>query len=238
KTPATDVGETHFDTNLLLEVDQIVKTHPSELLSVKIVKGELQATSKHGTTSTYRVLNRSKDEKRDITIEHLTPAERHLSGDSKPVEGSQNLYRFPLSIEPKKATMHAVTEERTQTVLEKVAAMNEDTIQMYLAHATVTAKVKEALKKLSEQKAELTETQRQIEEINKQLKEISDEQARLRQNLEKVPSSSEAYKRYVKKFDDQETQIEKLQEQLKQKQSAAKSQQKTLEDSFKGLTAE
>ena len=81
-------------------------------------------------------------------------------------------------------------------------------------------------------------TQRQIEEINRQLKEITDDQARLRQNLEKVPATSEAYKRYVKKFDDQETQIEKLQEQLKQKQAAAKGQQKTLEDSFKGLTAE
>src|SRR5262249_28803272 len=238
KTPAAEVTETHFDTNLFLEVDQIVKTHPTELLGAKIVKGELQATSKHGHPRTYRVLNRSKDEKRDVTVEHLVPAEWHLIGDAKPVEGSQNLYRFPLAIEHGKAAMHSVVEERTQTVNEKVATVSEDTIQMYLAHAAVSPKVKEALKKLSEQKAELTDTQKQIEEINKQLKEISDEQARLRQNLEKVPSTSEAYKRYVKKFDDQETQIEKLQEQLKQKQSAAKGQQKMLDDSFKGLSAE
>src|SRR5207247_11451390 len=113
-----------------------------------------------------------------------------------------------------------------------------DAIQHYLAHAAVSPKVKDALKLLSEQKAALSDTQKQVEEINRQLKEISDDQARLRQNLEKVPATSEAYKRYVKKFDDQETQNEKLQEQLKQKQTAAKAQQKTLDDSFKGLTAE
>ena len=60
----------------------------------------------------------------------------------------------------------------------------------------------------------------------------------MRANLREMPSTAEAYKRYLKKFDDQETQIEKLQDQLKQKQTAAKAQQKTLDDSFKGLTAE
>ena len=40
---------------------------------------------------------------------------------------------------------------------------------------TVPAKVKDALKRLADQKADLSATQRQIEEIYKQLKEIADE---------------------------------------------------------------
>src|SRR5262249_33510786 len=98
--------------------------------------------------------------------------------------------------------------------------------------------VKTALRKLSEQKSALSETQRQLTEINSQLKEISDDQDRLRKNLEKVPTMSEAHKRYVKKFDDQETQIEKLQEQQKQKQILEKKQLKELEENVKGLTVE
>jgi chromosome segregation ATPase len=161
-----------------------------------------------------------------------------LVGDARPVRGSQNLYLFPLVIEPGKAATLDVSEERTETAAQKIAALWDETIQMYRDHSAVSANVKDALKKLSDQKSGLAETQRQLDEIMKQLKEISDDQARLRQNLDKVPSSSEAYKRYVKKFDDQETQIEKLQEQLKQKQSAAKAQQKALEDSAKRLTVE
>ena len=70
------------------------------------------------------------------------------------------------------------------------------------------------------------------------LKEIADEQARLRQNLEKVPATSEAYKRYVKKFDDQETQIEKYQADIKKLQATQHSQQKEFDDFLASFSAE
>jgi hypothetical protein len=237
KNPTAETVESHFVTNMNLEVDQIVKTHLEELLGVKIVKGEVAATSKHKTTRTYRIFNRSKED-RDVTVEHLVPAEWKLLGEAKPVEGSEYLYRFPRAVAAGKAATQDVTEERTLTVPEKVAALSDEKIQSYLAHAAVSEPVKAALRKLAEQKASLSETQRQLTEINAQLKEISDDQDRLRKNLEKVPSMSEAHKRYVKKFDDQETQIEKLQEQLKQKLALQKKQVKELEDNVKGLTVE
>ena len=52
KTPSAEVAETHFATNLNLEVDQLIRTAPVEFQCVKIVKGELQATSKHAATRT------------------------------------------------------------------------------------------------------------------------------------------------------------------------------------------
>ena len=237
KTPSAEVTETHFITNLNLELDQVIRTAPDELQGVKIVKGELRATTKHAHTRTYRVLNRAK-ETRNVTVEHQSPADWKMLGNAKPVEGSEGLYRFPLEIKPGEAGSKELTEEHVATIPQRVAALTEETIQFYLGHNAVSAPVKAALRKLQEQKLTLAETQRQIEEINKQLKEISDDQARLRQNLEKVPKESEAHKRYVKKFDDQETQIEKLQEQHKEKKAVEKQQQKELEDSVKGLTAE
>jgi hypothetical protein len=44
---------------------------------------------------------------------------------------------------------------------------------------------------------------------------ITDDQARLRANLKEMPSSAAAYKRYREKFDDQQTQIENLQADIK-----------------------
>jgi len=48
------------------------------------------------------------------------------------------------------------------------------------------------------------------------IKEIVEEQSRLRANLSAVPKESEAYKRYVKKFDEQETEIEQRRAKIKE----------------------
>jgi hypothetical protein len=53
-----------------------------------------------------------------------------------------------------------------------------------------------------------------------------------------LPPSSEAYKRYLKKFDTQETEIEKIQDEIKQLQNTEKGQLKEYEDYLAGLTVE
>ena len=67
---------------------------------------------------------------------------------------------------------------------------------------------------------------------------ITDDQVRLRANFERLPPTSDAYKRYLKKFDTQETEIESLQGQIKQKQEIEKQQQAGYEDYLAGLTVE
>ena len=69
-------------------------------------------------------------------------------------------------------------------------------------------------------------------------KEITDDQTRLRANFEKVPPTSAAYKRYLEKFDAQETEIEKLQALIKAKQATEKAQAKELEDYIAALNVE
>jgi len=61
---------------------------------------------------------------------------------------------------------------------------------------------------------------------------------RLRANLEKVPPTSEAYKRYLKKFDTQESEIEQLQEAIKQLQDQERKQQKEYESFLAELSVE
>ena len=56
---------------------------------------------------------------------------------------------------------------------------------------------------------------REIEQLQRQLKDITDDQVRLRANLKEMPPTAEAYKRYLKKFDDQETQIENFRKKIK-----------------------
>ena len=49
----------------------------------------------------------------------------------------------------------------------------------------------------------------------RRLNDIRDDQTRIRENLKTVPPESAAYKRYVKKFDTQESEVEELTESIK-----------------------
>src|SRR5262249_20111262 len=67
---------------------------------------------------------------------------------------------------------------------------------------------------------------------------ITQDQGRLRANLRELPSTAKAHKRYLEKFDQQESQIEKYQADIKKLQATEHEQQKDLEDFLAGFSAE
>ena len=67
---------------------------------------------------------------------------------------------------------------------------------------------------------------------------IEQDQARMRANMERVPQTSEAYKRYLKKFDDQETDIEKRRARVAELQTKADQEQKAYESYLANLTVD
>ena len=82
------------------------------------------------------------------------------------------------------------------------------------------------------------EARRQLTELDQQLRLITDDQSRLRANLERVPQTSAAYKRYLQKLETQETDIEKLQGQTKQLQADLRQQQTELDEYVGRLSVE
>ena len=92
--------------------------------------------------------------------------------------------------------------------------------------------------KAIELKGKVGDTQRELAQCRTQLKDITDDQMRLRANLKEMPSTAEAYKRYLKKFDDQETLIEDFQKRIKSLQDTEFQQRKTFEDFLAKLDVE
>ena len=84
----------------------------------------------------------------------------------------------------------------------------------------------------------LAQTQRDIAQEEQALKVIEQDQSRMRANMERVPPTSEAYKRYLKKFDDQETEIEKRRAKIVELQQSAEQQRKAYETFLTNLTVE
>ena len=72
----------------------------------------------------------------------------------------------------------------------------------------------------------------------RQLQQITEDQARLRANLKEMPPTAAAYKRYLDKFDKQETQVEGLQDEIKKLQAQEATQRKALDDFLANFSAE
>ena len=81
-------------------------------------------------------------------------------------------------------------------------------------------------------------TAREVQELERQLRSITDDQSRLRANLREMPRTAAAYKRYLDKFDRQETEIDRLQAEIKKLQGTEHNQKKEFEDFLSNLSAE
>src|SRR5205807_7378758 len=115
---------------------------------------------------------------------------------------------------------------------------NDDQMRVFINAPVVSPKVKAGLTQAIDLRSTLNKTQREIAELQLQLKTITEDQVRLRANLKEMPPTAAAYKRYLDKFDAQETQIEKYQADIKKLQDTEHQQQKEFEDFLGNLSAE
>ena len=98
--------------------------------------------------------------------------------------------------------------------------------------------VKDALAKAGELKGQLAAIQRDLAHANKQLTDITADQTRLRANLKEMPPTAKAYKRYLEKFDQQETEIEQLRDSIKKLQDKELAQRQAIDHYLGNLTIE
>jgi hypothetical protein len=219
------------------EVKCEAQSAPVRLVSVKVVKGIVHATNKLRDTKKYLVKNRSSQD-RTLIIEHPVRADWKLVTPEKAAEQSRDVYRFEVKVPAGKSLTHEVVEEQSRVDQLALNANADHTVRVFLRSAVPSARVKEALEKATGLRGKLSETQAQLGQLQGQLKGITDDQVRLRSNFERLPPTSDAYKRYLKKFDTQETEIEKLQDDIKRLQTTEKGQLKEYEDYIAGLTVE
>jgi hypothetical protein len=226
-----------YAIDLGTEVEPVLKRTPDRITEVKLHKGLLYQTTKVHEEKTYNLKNRSEKD-RTVLIEHPFRPEFALVSKDKPAERAHDVYRFEVKVPSGKTASQEVVEERDLQTNIGLSNTDDQTIRFFLSQPVVSEKVKQALGHTAELKNKLSATQREIQQQEKQLKVIVDDQTRLRANLKEMPPTAEAYKRYLKKFDLQETQIEDFQKKIKQLQDTEFSQRKALDDYLAALDVE
>jgi hypothetical protein len=223
-----------YAVDLDTEVAPITKGRPEELLSVQLLKGTLIATRKYVRTQEYTVKNSGKAEKK-VLIEYPLDASWKLIKPEKPAEKTRDLYRFELAAKPGEPATLTVEEERTTPQYVAMNNLDDGSIKYFIGAKVVSEKVKDALKEIVKRKAELEQIVVKRKQLEKRIGEIDSDQNRIRQNMQQLDRNSDVYKNYVKKFSQQESEIEKLRSDIAELSGKEAEMRKSLDEYMMGL---
>ena len=226
-----------YAIDLGTEVHAVPHSDNGTITSVKVVKGILYTTTKVKDSKTYTVANRN-DVDRVLLIEHPNRTDFKLTSKDQPWETARDVHRFKVTVPAGKTVPFTVSEEKdfgSQVVLTN---SDDQSIRLVINQKVTSDKVKAALQRALELRGKMAASQRELQQQVRQLTDITADQDRLRKNLKEMPPTAAAYKRYLKKFDDQETQIEKFQALIKELQDSEHAQRKTYESFLANLDVE
>jgi hypothetical protein len=226
-----------YAIDLGTEVNPVPQPENGRLTKVKVVKGILWTVTKQRETKTYEIKNRNEDDRR-VVVEHPYRPEFRLMSEEKPLEKTRDTYRFEVAAPAGKLVKLDVVEERDVQQTVQLTNSDDDSIRFFVSNPVSSRQVKDALQKALDLRAAVYNVRRDLDSLNHQLKDITDDQARLRANLKEMPQTAAAYKRYLDKFDKQETEIEKLHDEMKKLQDEEAVKQADYEDYLSKLDVE
>ena len=223
-----------FGVDLQVVVDATKNTTVSAIQTGRIVKGVVHLTRKNIFTQDY-VADNKGDKDKALIIEHPIRHGWKLVETDAPVETTESLYRFKGKVAAGKVSKLTVKEEIVQS--EQFAILPSDVGQLdfYSKQGEIPQKVRDVLMKAMQMKAAMIDTQRLMDDQTRRVAQITSEQQRIRDNMKTVAPNTEYSNRLLKKLNDQENQIEKLQTELDDSRGTFEKQRRELETYLTGM---
>ena len=151
------------------------------------------------------------------------------------VERSRDVYRFVVRVAPGKSDLLRVREEKQLQQTLQLSEFGSDRLAYYLQARHISPKVKEALQRIVALRDRAGDTTRRRGGLEQRIREMTQEQSRIRDNMGKLAQTSDLYARYVKKLDQQESEIDKLRKDIDALKATEEEQRRELNDFMLGL---
>ncbi len=207
------VGETRLlayalDEKITIERD-VAQT--DRLATGTISQGVLKLSRIVRQTAVYRVRGPAKEPRQLIVVQRRLPGWTLTKPDAKGIDISEGNYRIPFTLPggDQTQTLEVVQEQTQQQELRLVDGA-ADQIRVYAQAREFDAKTREALTKVLQLQQSVAEAQRKGTQVDAERQAIVQEQARLRENLARVPANSDLQRRYLATLDKQESDLEAL----------------------------
>jgi myosin heavy subunit len=165
-----------------------------------------------------------------VLVEHPLRSDWELVEPKEAAERTREFYRFRVTVDRGEAEKLTVREQKQLGESLELVSTGSDVIAYYLRAKEVSAKAKQALEKVVSLRDALSKTIAEKTRREQRVNEIAQEQNRIRENLAKLNQSSDLYTRYVKKLDEQETELENLRKEIERLKDEEIRQQRALDD--------
>jgi predicted nucleic acid-binding Zn-ribbon protein len=160
---------------------------------------------------------------------------------AKPVETTEQFYRFKISIAPNSSSQLAVTEELPEVSTFALSNVTTNDIGIYVKSNYLTPQMKQALENVVELKSQIAALNRQASEKQSEISTIGRDHERMRENLKALGKTDEEkllVQRYVGKIAQGEDQLEKLRLEEKTLIEERSGLQRQLDERVRKLTME
>jgi chromosome segregation ATPase len=141
-------------------------------------------------------------------VQRRLPGWTLVKPEPKGVELSEGNYRITFQLPGGDQTQtFEVVQEQTQQQELRLVDGSADQIRIYAQAREFDAKTREALTRILQLQAAVSDAQRKVTQADAERTQIVQEQARLRDNLARVPANSDLQRRYLATLDKQETEL-------------------------------
>jgi hypothetical protein len=210
---AFPVGETRLvayavDQKIVVERDV---AQAERLATGSIAQGILHYSNIVRQTVTYRMKGPAAEPRQMIIVQPRLAGWSLVKPDSKDVEVSEGNYRVPVQLPGGDQTKaFEIVQERT--ILQEVRLLDapSDQIKIFVQAREFDAKTREMLARVLGLQQTVADARQRGAKIAADHDQIVQDQARLRDNLARVPANSDLQRRYLASLDKQENELEAL----------------------------
>lgn len=217
-----------YALDLKTEVEPTLQGGTQELATVSLKKGTMLIARRLIEDRTYLVKNRDAKAK-TVLIEQPYRTDWKLTEPKEPTERTRDMYRFSVAVDPGKSATLRVKE--TLPIQESILLMDSgiDQILHYQQAKEVSPRVKEALQRVVQLRSKLDDARAHRIRLDQRTAEITAEHGRIRENMQRLQQNSDLYNRYVKKLDQQETELENLRKEIERFRNTEEEQRRELQ---------
>ena len=207
------VGETRLLAYALDEKITIEREvgQSERIATGSIAQGILKLSRVVRQTTTYKVRGPLREPRQLVIVQRRLPGWTLVQPDPKGVELSEGNYRITVALPGGEQTQSvAVVQEQTQQQDFRLLESSADQVRAVVQARELDAKTRDALTRILQLQGAVAEAERKVTQAEAEKQAIVQEQARLRENLAKVPANSDLQRRYLATLDRQETELEAI----------------------------
>lgn len=209
-----------------------------DVVGVSIVDGVLVRREGREQTETYAIRNADKSRGRKVIIETAKLAGWDLVSPQEASEETPTSLRFEREVDAGGKADLVIT--RRTTTRQTVALINADINDMLALSrdGKVSKAVLDAVREAQRIQARVRSAEQRGRELERERNEITAEQTRIRSNMGAIDRTSDLYRRYLTKLDEQESRLERLEEGLREARADQAAAAADLAAYLRGLTVE